>query len=1302
MPENKNGCSCCPYGYHIDLDFVDFIECINKGINSREKETANYERHHYNKLVEDDGEKIIYTDIPIKYINNNNDQVYATPYENMSNYNSVPRPNKLSISPNSRSLEDISKNSSSFIHSPRDRFVISPISRNYDYLYSPSLKNDIYSKNGSVNSYIQPGYGSFRSATTTPTKHYNTNTFNRSGYHSDYGERYTYSPTAKNDSLNYPRSTTRSPSRMNSSGYESSKEITSSNSKPDYFTAVAQTMSQIRSKSNPGINRNIKKNTNTYDMKKVYASKPPLPVSSVKSSTKFFDSILSKKLQSRSLTPTKQHPYRSGNIKIPIQNMSSTVYEKDHYFPASSPSTTEKDVNSNIRSYTSNNVSQKLATSPSKISTAPQLQSYIGSKSYTGPSLIDDDVFASIRREKKSNKTSDVNSIKSPPIDSYHDTYKTFHNTNSTEYGGMMKSNIFSPTLNIHKNNDKRYGEENTENMYDNEYDGISNNLISNQKVVEMNWLKNNNINKNNETNSINKNNRKFNLLNSTPKEDLFYKNNMNNEVEKREITKENKIEKRDIDTMIDDDLYVDEKTTIEKSEIGVDPIEDIMLNIKTEIINEYNYLTKQNLKEIGTQTENKTAKVDKSLQADEMKVTTKDVCCGIQVEEEGYLIIKKSQLDLLESRSCRLENLEKEIAEAAMRKAEIEAKQEYEDEKMKAIEMAARAEADLAMSKAIEAIKMKDVAEVMRSVDEEMANEEEEDAEIVSLTHNDDDEDLSYINPTPDYSLSINGLSTGSSESDSDSECIRFKKNSISDDFYFEQNSDNDIKDIELLEFEQEELNVMKEEEKNDKTSNKSKNNNINVENDDLDDEEVKEKDEKKYIPKLLSPEKTESLKKLLTDTSVNSFHRGDSHRSFRLTKSNANDLSIIAEKHTNESGDVVPPTSAVHDPRAVLAGKVDLKKDASLGVNSYMNGLTPIPINFPNIIPRPKITRINLNPGKAENKEEEEEAIDRVMPLPSEMRKFGYFKDRNVYNDRRYRYLSSKKAQQKEMEDDDNGSQSSDTSEDSSPDESPDSTSVEKIQYEVKVPLQEALRLMLKFVENPATVTPSVADWAIKYVKHEWMRLTTKEDTDIEAIAILLEYIRDVSVDLLKAVVNLCDQNDNTALHFAIANSKFDVVSVLLDSHVCEMDKPNKAGYSAIMIGATTPTKDEAHASIIDRLFRSGNVNARSLSHGQTALMLAVSCNNESAVKALLDLGADVNIQDFEGSTALMVVAEHGHVELAKILLDHPDIDTSITDCDEQTALSIAVGNKYHSIAALIYAYNNHTLKKKEPSIQ
>lgn len=40
------------------------------------------------------------------------------------------------------------------------------------------------------------------------------------------------------------------------------------------------------------------------------------------------------------------------------------------------------------------------------------------------------------------------------------------------------------------------------------------------------------------------------------------------------------------------------------------------------------------------------------------------------------------------------------------------------------------------------------------------------------------------------------------------------------------------------------------------------------------------------------------------------------------------------------------------------------------------------------------------------------------------------------------------------------------------------------------------------------------------------------------------------------------MTDQNGNTALHYAVSNENFDVVSVLLDSKVCRVDEMNKAG--------------------------------------------------------------------------------------------------------------------------------------------
>jgi ankyrin repeat protein len=61
----------------------------------------------------------------------------------------------------------------------------------------------------------------------------------------------------------------------------------------------------------------------------------------------------------------------------------------------------------------------------------------------------------------------------------------------------------------------------------------------------------------------------------------------------------------------------------------------------------------------------------------------------------------------------------------------------------------------------------------------------------------------------------------------------------------------------------------------------------------------------------------------------------------------------------------------------------------------------------------------------------------------------------------------------------------------------------------------------------------------------------------------------------------------------------------------------------------------------------------------------MLAVSHGRLEMVRLLVEAGADMNIQDEDGSTALMCAAEHGHTEIVKHLLNQPDCDASIMDC-------------------------------------
>uniref|UniRef100_A0A5S6Q9W7 ANK_REP_REGION domain-containing protein n=1 Tax=Trichuris muris TaxID=70415 RepID=A0A5S6Q9W7_TRIMR len=236
----------------------------------------------------------------------------------------------------------------------------------------------------------------------------------------------------------------------------------------------------------------------------------------------------------------------------------------------------------------------------------------------------------------------------------------------------------------------------------------------------------------------------------------------------------------------------------------------------------------------------------------------------------------------------------------------------------------------------------------------------------------------------------------------------------------------------------------------------------------------------------------------------------------------------------------------------------------------------------------------------------------------------------------------------------------------------------------------LEEALRLLADSSKMPAD--SELYEWARHYVQHTWLKAAARRTADAAQVDKFLRLVEARGQQLLELVVNICDENDNSALHYAVSHGNFDVVSLLLDCAQCQLDKSNKAGYTPAMLAALSADLTDTSRVVMQRLFQMADVNIRTKQHGQTAIMLAASHGKIDAVTMLIENGADVNMQDEDGSTALMCAAEHGHKEIVRLLLDLPQIEASMVDKEGSTALAIAVENGYKDIGLLIYAHLNH----------
>ncbi|XP_068197556.1 KN motif and ankyrin repeat domain-containing protein 4-like [Antennarius striatus] len=239
-----------------------------------------------------------------------------------------------------------------------------------------------------------------------------------------------------------------------------------------------------------------------------------------------------------------------------------------------------------------------------------------------------------------------------------------------------------------------------------------------------------------------------------------------------------------------------------------------------------------------------------------------------------------------------------------------------------------------------------------------------------------------------------------------------------------------------------------------------------------------------------------------------------------------------------------------------------------------------------------------------------------------------------------------------------------------------------------EVSLDFTAACQFLNDHMDNVDNPNDDMRKALVVLFKH-WFRVAAEESSVAIEFAVYLREVKTTTPSLLAFLVNMADGNGNTVLHYSVSHCNYSIVSLLLDTGVSDVNLQNNAGYTVVMLASLTVPDGPGGMEVVRRLMEMGNIHIRSNQTGQTALHLAVRHGRVVMVRLLLSHGADANIQDNQGTTALMFASERGHTHIARLLLERSQCDLSLTDKRGRTALSIAMQGSHTDTVALLQAH-------------
>lgn len=187
-------------------------------------------------------------------------------------------------------------------------------------------------------------------------------------------------------------------------------------------------------------------------------------------------------------------------------------------------------------------------------------------------------------------------------------------------------------------------------------------------------------------------------------------------------------------------------------------------------------------------------------------------------------------------------------------------------------------------------------------------------------------------------------------------------------------------------------------------------------------------------------------------------------------------------------------------------------------------------------------------------------------------------------------------------------------------------------------------------------------------------------------------IKYIKETKF-LIKIGYDLNQVNSEgvTPLMNAIMFGSSQTVKVLIESGAVIASTYTKGGFTLLHYAA----KYNRMVEVLPLLMAAGlSVNARTMLGGSTPLMLAVMRDQFAMVKALIDMGADVNLCTTSGDSLLMRAIAFNHSIDIIMLLIKETVNINHANCDGKTALHVAVRSGKEDIVKMLLEKGAHPM--------